>query len=257
MRRPAVERGAPARQRLFAGVGALLSAVAVLAGAAATDRLQRTLPLAPGAVLEIDATIADLRLLGRARTDVAIEIVRSAPERADLDRFPVTIDADAARVRIAVRQAGSDARLETAMTIEVPADARIAAVRLGEGRLRIADFAGTLTADVRRGPIEADRVGGVLRLETGIGAIDLRQARLDPAGLIRARTFNGDLRLAFAVVPADARIMALALNGTVHSEIPLALKTAWGPRWGETTLGRGEPVVSLDVVTGDIRIEAP
>lgn len=257
MRRPGVVRGAPGRRRLFAAGGALLSAVAVLAGAAATDRLQRTLPLAPGAVVEIDATIADIRILGRPRTDLALDVVRSAPERADLDRFPVTIDADPARVRIAVRQAGTDARLETAMTVEVPADARITALRIGEGRLRVADFAGTLTADVRRGPIGAERVGGVLRLETGIGDIDLRQARLDPAGLIRARTFNGDLRLGFLAAPADARIMALALNGTVRSEIPLTLKTAWGPRWGEATLGRGDPVVSLDVVTGDIRIEAP
>ena len=51
--------------------------------------------------------------------------------------------------------------------------------------------------------------------------------------------------------------MALALNGTITSQLPLTLKAGWGPRWGEATIGRGEPVVSLDVVTGDIRIEMP
>ena len=64
------------------------------------------------------------------------------------------------------------------------------------------------------------------------------------------RAFNGDVRLTLAERPADARILALALNGTIKSDIPLTLRETWGPRWGETTLGKGEPVISLDVVTG-------
>ena len=55
--------------------------------------------------------------------------------------------------------------------------------------------------------------------------------------------------------PADARIMALALNGD-QSDIPLTMKDTWGPRWGEATLGKGEPVISLDVVTGPSRFAA-
>jgi hypothetical protein len=112
-------------------------------------------------------------------------------------------------------------------------------------------------ADLGRFPVE---IGDAARRR-----VRVRQAGSDPRLKAtvhlevprRARTFNGDLRLAFAARPTDARIMALALNGTVRSDIPLTLRTGWGPRWGETTLGRGEPVVSLDVVTGDIRIEAP
>ena len=71
---------------------------------------------------------------------------------------------------------------------------------------------------------------------------------------MRLRTFNGDVRLTFAEVPADARVMALALNGTISSDIPLTMKDTWGPRWGEATLGKGEPVVSIDVITGRIEI---
>ena len=54
-----------------------------------------------------------------------------------------------------------------------------------------------------------------------------------------------------------ARIMALALNGTIQSTIPLTVKDAWGPRWSEATLGRGEPVISLDVVNGTIQLTSP
>jgi len=252
---------APAAQRRGRAVCAALLLVAFRLGAGAsadvTDRLRQAVPLAAGTTLEVDVSIGDVRVVGAARDDVAVEIVRTAPSAADLARFPVEIDGDATRRRVRIRQSGADPRLRATVDLEVPRTARIDALRIAEGRLEISDFAGAVAADVRRGPIVATRVRGVLRLEAGIGDIDLRQVRLDPDGLVRARTFNGDLRLVFAERPADARIMALALNGTVRSEIPLTLKTGWGPRWGETTLGRGEPVVSLDVVTGDIRIEAP
>jgi hypothetical protein len=169
----------------------------------------------------------------------------------------VQVEQSGGRTRIAVVQDGTDARLQATIRLDVPRAVSIERIQIAEGRLEIADLTGAVTADVRRGPIAATRVNGVVRLETGIGDVTVDQARLVPGGLIRLRTFNGDIRLAFAEAPADARVMALALNGTVSSQIPLRAKTAWGPRWAEATIGRGEPVVSLDVVTGTIRIEAP
>ena len=65
------------------------------------------------------------------------------------------------------------------------------------------------------------------------------------------------MRITLAERPADARILALALNGHIRSDIPLTMKDTWGPRWGEATLGKGEPVISLDVVTGTIEIKSP
>ena len=246
----------PGRRHVLALIGAALTAAVRRLGAAEA-RTTRSFDLPAGRRLELDASIAEVRITGTARAGGRVEVVRTAPTPADLDRVPLVVDEDATRVRIAVRQAGTDPRLRATVRLEVPADAHIAALRIGEGRLDVADFAGTLTADVRRGPIVASRVSGVLRLETGIGDVDVQDARLTPAGLIRLRTFNGDVRLSFAEAPTDARVMALALNGTVSSQLPLNLKTGWGPRWGETTIGRGEPVVSVDVVTGDIRIEVP
>ena len=38
---------------------------------------------------------------------------------------------------------------------------------------------------MRRGPIDAVEVAGALRLETGIGSVTLRNARLSPGGLLR------------------------------------------------------------------------
>ena len=112
-------------------------------------------------------------------------------------------------------------------------------------------------ADVRRGTIAAADSEGTLRLESGIGDIVANRMRLSAGGLLRLRTFNGDVRLTLAERPSDARIMALALNGTITSDIRLTMKDTWGPRWGEATLGKGEPVISIDVITGTIQISAP
>ena len=147
---------------------------------------------------------------------------------------------------------GTDAGLHAEITLSVPLDARIDRLHVGEGRLDVRAFHGRLTADVRHGPIAAADVSGVLRLETVIGDLAVTGARLTPNGLLRLRAFNGDLTLTLAERPRDARIMALALNGTIRSTIPLTMKDGWGPRWGEATLGAGEPVVSLDVVSGRI-----
>jgi hypothetical protein len=85
----------------------------------------------------------------------------------------------------------------------------------------------------------------------------LTGTRLSADGLLRLRAFNGDVRLTLAQRPVDARIMALALNGHITSDIPLTMRDTWGPRWGEATLGTGEPVISIDVVTGTVEIKSP
>ena len=114
-----------------------------------------------------------------------------------------------------------------------------------------------VTAAVARGAIAAEDVSGRLRLETTIGDIDVTGATLRAAGLFRLRTFHGDVRLALAAPLADTRVLALALNGTITSAVPLTMKAGWGPRCGEATIGHPARVLSIDVVTGAIRVETP
>ena len=94
-----------------------------------------------------------------------------------------------------------------------------------------------------------------MRLEAGIGSLDLRQAELTPGGMMRLRVFNGPLRVRFARPPSSGRILAVTLNGTITSDVPLTMKDRFGPRFGETTIGSGDPVMSVDVVKGDITIK--
>lgn len=240
---------------------ALLAESALSAPSAAdvTDRQAKTVALPPGKPLSIEITVGTVRIEGWEKADAEITIERRAPSAADLPRLPLVIDDTAARVSVRALQAdgGTDPALRAEVVVRVPRSATIDKVQVLEGRITVGSFAGTLGADIRRGPIEAKDVSGTLRLEAGIGSVIVSGARLSANGLLRLRAFNGDVRLTLAERPADARIMALALNGQVKSEIPLTMRETWGPRWGETTLGKGEPVISLDVVTGTVELRSP
>jgi hypothetical protein len=220
--------------------------------------VRRTVPLAAGRTLTVHVSIGDVRVHGEARSDAQIDVVRKAPSAAGLARIPVSFDEDGDGIRVDARQQGNgtDAAYRTDVTLRVPRDARLSAIRVVEGRLTVTSFAGRIDASVRRGPIEVSDIQGTIRLETEIGDITASGARLVPDGLLRLRTFNGNVRLALAERPRNARILALALNGTIESAIPLTMRDTWGPRWGEATLGTGDPVISIDVVNGNIRLSA-
>jgi DUF4097 and DUF4098 domain-containing protein YvlB len=225
----------------------------------AADQQTRIIPLPAGKSLAIEVTVGNVRIEGTGKGDAEISIERHAPSTAQLEKLPIAIDDTPSRVSVRVIQAdgATDPALRSDITIRVPHAAVIDRVHVLEGRITVSRFAGALTADIRRGSIEGKDLSGTLRLESGIGSVVLTGARLSPNGLLRLRAFNGDVRLALAERPVDARIMALALNGSITSQIPLTMKDTWGPRWGETTLGKGEPVISLDVITGTIEIKSP
>jgi hypothetical protein len=226
------------------------------AAADATDRMTRTVPLPPGLPIRVEATVADVTIVGSSRSDVAVEIVRRAPTPADFARYPAVVDAGSDGLHIGAVQVedGRDAKLKSEIVVHAPADAVFQAVRVFEGRVRVSALTTACDVDLRRGAIEATALAGRVRLESGIGSVDVRDATLTPGGMLRLRVFNGPVRVRFARAPASARILALTFNGVITSDIPLTMKDAFGPRFGETTIGAGDPVMSLDAVKGDIAI---
>jgi len=230
--------------------------VPATARADTNDRFSRTFALPAGRAVRLDATVADLTIVGSDRADVAVEIVRHAPSAADLAKYPVVVDDGPNALHIVVTQSdeGRDPNLRTEISIAGPATAVFDAVRLFEGHVRLTNLRGACDVDLRRGPIEASGVAGRVRLESGIGSVSVRQAELTPGGMMRLRVFNGPLRVRFARPPANGRILAVTFNGSITSDIPLTTKDKFGPRFGETTIGSGDPVMSVDVVKGDITI---
>jgi DUF4097 and DUF4098 domain-containing protein YvlB len=236
-----------------------LSAIARSADLDATDRQTQTVSLPAGKTLSIEITIGVVRIEGADRADAEIIIERHAPNAAQLARVPLAIDDTAARVMVRALQTENttDPAIRADVTVRLPRAAAVDHVQVLEGRIAITGFSGRIGADIRRGSIDGKELSGTVRLETGIGSVTLTGARLSANGLLRLRAFNGDVRLSLAERPIDARILALALNGPIKSDIPLTTRDTWGPRWGEATLGKGEPVISIDVVTGTIEIKSP
>jgi hypothetical protein len=222
----------------------------------ATDRVVKTVAVPEGTPIRIEATMAMLTVTGSNRPDVLVEIVRHAPSASALARYPAVIEQRSDGLHISVVQAadGRDADLKADITVRVPAGALVQAIRVFEGRVRVTNLKRACDVDLRRGPIEAVGLAGRIRLESGIGSVDVRDSELTPGGMMRLRVFNGPLRVRFARRPASARILAVTFNGAIASDIPLTTKDQFGPRFGETTLGAGDPVMSLDVVKGDISI---
>jgi hypothetical protein len=222
-----------------------------------TDRLARVVSLPDGAAIRLNVTIGRVTVSGWDRSEVSVEVVRRAPDAAALERLPLEIETTPGvlAIRAVQRDGGHDAALRSDVVLRVPAAARIAALDLFEGDLELSGLSGPCAARVERGDITARGLSGAVRLETAIGAVRLEGAALSvPDGLIRVRTFNVDVDIALAAPPEHARILALSMGGTITSDIPLTRRERWGPRWAEATIGDGGPLLSVDVVNGDIAI---
>jgi hypothetical protein len=220
------------------------------------DRVSRAVALPPAAAIRVDATIAELTITAAERHDVQIEIERRAPARADLARFPVEVEPGGQALHVSVVQPDDrrDPRLKSTIVITAPVAAVFPWVRVFEGHVRLENVHSAADVDIRRGVIDATRMAGRVRLESGIGGIDVRDSELTQDGMMRLRVFNGPLHVRFGHRPPNARILAVTLNGGITSDIPLTMKDRFGPRFGETTIGSGDPVLSMDVVKGDITV---
>jgi hypothetical protein len=222
----------------------------------AEDRIDRTLPWHRGLPIWLSATIADLTISGSDRTDLIVEIVRHAPAGADLAKYPVVIDERPDGLHIENVQLADerDPKLKAEITVKAPSSAAFAAIRVFEGRVTLTNLKESCDADLRRGPIQANHLAGRIRLESGIGGVTVDDSELTPGGMMRLRVFNGPLQVRFNHRPESARILAVTLNGTITSDLPLRKADKFGPRFAEATIGAGDPVMSLDVVKGDIKI---
>ena len=149
-----------------------------------TDRQTQTIPLPPGKPLSIEVTVGTVRIDGWDKPDVEIVVERRAPDKAQLARVALAIEDTPARVSVRALQTDNttDPALRAEVAVRVPRNALIDRVQVLEGRIAIEGFNGTLTGDIRRGPIDGKNVSGTLRLEAGIGSVTITEARLSENG---------------------------------------------------------------------------
>jgi hypothetical protein len=265
--RPARSAPAAAARRGVARLAAGLAAVAVSAaalsgaqraGAVEPDRVGRVIQALGTRTLVVRVTIGEVRIEGGPEDRVELQVTRLGEAARTPDRLPVTIEEGAETVTLAAEQAagGREPGLRVRASVRMPSGGALRA-EVFEGTLDLSGLAGRTTARIERGPLNARGLSGIVRLETGSGALTIEQAELAPGGLLRGRTFNGDIRVSLRRRPADARVLLLTLNGTIASDFPLEERAGFGPRFREGVFGRGEPLLSLDAVRGDIVLQVP
>lgn len=253
----------PPTARLAAGLTALaVWAVALPAaepvGPVGPEPVGRVIPVLGARTLVVRVTIGEVRVAGWAGEGVDVQVTRLDAAARSPDRLPITIEEDSRTVTLVAEQAGGerDAALRVRASVRMP-PAGVLRVDVFEGSLDLAGLVGRTTARIERGPLSARGLSGIVRLETGSGALTVEQAELSPGGLLRGRTFNGDIRVSLRRRPEDARVLLLTLNGAIASNLPLEERAGFGPRFREGVFGTGEPLLSLDAVRGDITLQVP
>lgn len=245
-----------ARLLVVTGIALLGSAASHTAGA---EPVRSSIVDLAGRPISIEVTVGQLTIEGWSQPGVQVDVVpegRGAGVAGTLD-IAVEDGEDAVTIRAVQPNQGRDPERRARVSVKVPATATIRRAAVFEGRLVISGIRGQVQASIERGPLVARGLAGIVRLETQSGDLSLEGAELIPGGLLRLRTFNGSISLGLAVRPANARILALTLNGAITSTLPLTERAGFGPRFREGVLGSGEPLISLDAVRGDLAISAP
>lgn len=225
---------------------------ALAIAAAATGAFVVTVGAQRGS-LQITLGDADVRLVGSPRTTVQISSLTPGDAASARD-VSMSEDADGV-LRIGH---ASDARSTRRVRVRIDAPASLpVTLQVSHGAVRLEDMSARVSVRVVRGSIASRGLRGRTRLEVESGSIAAEAVRLSDAHSLKCRTFNGDVTVALAAAPVDARVLVLTLNGAIRSTLPLVTRAAFGPRFGETTIGLGAHVLSVDVVRGDVSITAP
>lgn len=226
-------------------------------GTPAPAGLQRwSVPPLGSRALEIDLVTGELHIEGWDQPGLEIDVVPIAGPSGRSGAPSATVEEtdDAVVVSVTPPAGGSTGGDAARVTVRLPFAATIRRFSVSDGTATLAHLTGTVLGKVERGSLTARGVSGVLRLETDRGPLLVREAELTPGGLIRLRTFDGDIALDLVRRPSDARVLVLTMTGRIDSALPLEERSGFGRRFREGVFGLGEPLVSLDTVRGNVSL---
>jgi hypothetical protein len=236
-------------------IGAATGSISLERTAEQTGQTNRVFTIPEPATVSVEVSSGSVMISGWDRSETAVDVVTKAPPGRMSEVQPV-LEQDGPALRVTARQIEErpDPSVTTAVAIKAPFATRFDPLHVTRGRIVLTGLRGVVSAKTDDGDLVATDMAGTMRLETTLGTVVVNGARATPGGLIRLRAFHGDVKLRLEPLPSDARILASTFNGKISSDIPLRGKDGFGVRFAEATLGRGEPVISIDVVTGNVVI---
>lgn len=245
------------------GLVGMVSAACELAVASfkaeARDEWVRSYPLAGGGTFEVGNTNGAVEVSQTTGSTVEVRaerVAKAASEEAARDllkQLEIREDVSGAHVRLETK-APSGIRwggLEVRYTVRVPAGTT---VKVGNtnGRIKLIDLNGTVTAETTNGGVSGSGLTGAVRASTTNGGIDLDVSAIHADG-ISLETTNGGVSLK---LPADAKadISASCVNGGISSDLQLEKDGDSSRRSLRGRLNGGGPRVTLETVNGGVKI---
>jgi DUF4097 and DUF4098 domain-containing protein YvlB len=235
----------------------LVTAVPALAAQTESERVDRTIPFAPGGTITLKNFSGEVRITGSDRADVVIHAIRRAP-RERLDRIKLDIQAVGSHLTIDANKREDESWwnrhgnnvVETDFDIQVPtrtsldvnvfsSDVWVTGV---EGEQTVHGFSSALTLRSVKGSVEAKTFSGDIDVElTGTVEPDLQ-----------LETFSGDIT---ARLPegSQGRVRFNSFSGDIQSDYPLTLRTK-SRRTLEANLGSGGRELRFKTFSGDVSI---
>jgi len=224
---------------------------------AVDEVFQKTYPLAPEGILELQNVNGSVQITGWDRDAVEVRAVkRTQRDAAELDRVQISVSPTMGRVAIETRYpADEGVEVFVEYTIRVPRHAQLREVNTVNGTVRVSgvDSSGNLRSV--NGNVELLDSSGAFSARTTNGDLRLELRNLDSAGPFSAETVNGSILLALGP-GAGASLEVRTMNGDFRSDLPVSVLGASGSREFRGRLGRGGNTLALHTVNGTIRIVA-
>lgn len=221
-----------------------------------TERVDRTIPFAPGGTVHLKNFSGTIRITGTGSGQVVIAAVRRAT-RDRLDHIKLDIQATSSEITINAnkRESGwsnKDNVVETDFEISVPADTRLDLDAFSSD-VRIKDVVGKQHVHTFSGGIELLGATGPVDLESFSGDIQLEVVDATAAPDVQAKTFSGNIT---ATLPdaTSGNVRFDSFSGDIRSDIPLTLERGGKRSFrGRLNAGGGSQIF-FKTFSGDVRI---
>lgn len=258
-----------ARQRLLSAMAAIAVTWPLVGCELATasyraearENWNQTFTVAADGQFELENTNGAIEVEPTAGTEVEVRAERIAKAGSEeaarelLKQVEIVVEATDRRVRIRTKypsgwnRGGSEVRY----WVKVPATLAVK-VENTNGRIKLANLAGAVTASTTNGGISGDGLSGPVRASTTNGGVDVEVASVHDGG-IELSTTNGGVSLK---LPASAKadVSASCTNGGISTG-GLSLETVESSRRRlEGRLNGGGPRVRVETTNGGIRLSS-
>jgi DUF4097 and DUF4098 domain-containing protein YvlB len=222
-----------------------------------TERVDRTIPFAPGGTLHLKNFSGAIRITGSNTGQVVIAAIRRAT-RERLDRIKLDIQASASEITINANQQSTDRSernnnvVETEFDISIPSDTRLD-VDAFSSDVRITDVQGKQRAHTFSGLIDLRGATGPLDLESFSGDIQFEIVDATASPDVEAKTFSGGIT---ATMPdaTSGRLRFDSFSGDIRSDIPLTLESGGKRSFRGHLNSGGASEIYFKTFSGDVRI---